>query len=149
MSPNTMESLALFVAKDLDDKGEGKFPYSDEDTNWSINVGNEPDDPNKTITIYDVPGELADLYLDLTVPLTYKDNVQVRVRSKDYSQAYNKSRDLFELLVNRGQFIDSDTDTEIGGFIPATSVQWLKKDENNRTIFTFNLQVIRSSGGPR
>lgn len=144
-----MESLAVFVAKDFDDKGEGLFPHTAEDNDWSINVGNEPDDPDKTITIYDVPGELADLYLDLTVPLTNKDNVQVRVRSKDYQQAYNKSRDLFELLVNRGQFIDSDTDTEFGGFIPATSVQWLKKDENNRTIFTFNLQVIRSSGGPR
>lgn len=149
MSANTMNSLAVFVAEDLAANGEGLFPHTAEDSDWSINVGGEPNTPNKTITIYDVPGELPDLYLDLTVPLTYKDNVQVRVRSKDYQQAYNKSRDLFEFLVNRGHFIDSDTDTDYGGFIPSTNVQWLKKDENNRTIFTFNLQVVRSSGGPR
>lgn len=50
-------------------------------------IGNEPATPDSCVTIFDTPGYPPDVHFD---PLQsyYRPSIQVRVRSKDYLEAY-------------------------------------------------------------
>jgi len=129
-----MNSPAHDVALYLASVGVGPFASA---ADWAINVGAEPNSPDRTITLYDVGGGDADTD-ELDVFVNY---IQVRTRGA-YAEAYAKQRAIRQFLIHPMKI---NADTSIFTAIDLTSdVGSLGMDNNNRFILTANYRTRRT-----
>lgn len=129
-------SVAHEVAQILENENFGKLWDS---TSWYIAVGEEPEKPDQSITVYDTPGREPHYADKVEHP-----SVQIRVRGSagdGYLLAATKISQIKHKLVFNGTFVLSGVDfvfwAEGGEF-------WLMNDENRRPIFVLNLRIQRS-----
>lgn len=126
--------LALYVVDQLGLKFGGNKP-------WSVHVGGEPAEPANVITFYDVGGGEPDTdEQDVTQP-----SIQVRVRSKDYSEAYAKQELIRDILIRPGlsPVIIAET-SRFTGVMMTSDFLSLGKDENNLNLWTANYRSRRT-----
>lgn len=126
-------SPAHDIAVLLNDNGYGTFPYS---AGWGIAIGTEPSRPDDVITLYDTGGGVDQPDAEL-----YDPTMQVRVRSRSYTDGYTKASDVRDFLI-------LPTSREVGNFLYTgfwifTDVAMIGRDDNDRFVFTFNLRLMR------
>lgn len=130
-----MRSPADDIAHYLETAGVGALAAT---TGWAIAIAAEPPDPDNVVTIYDTAGGEPDTdQLDIFTP-----GVQVRVRCKDYIQAYQKQKDIRALLTLPHNLSMA---TSVFTTINMTSdVASLGRDTNARFILVSNYRGRRT-----
>lgn len=117
-----MTAPCVQVADWLIGAGLGKH---DKSGTWLIAQAHEPANPNNTITVYDTGGrDPGCVGTDNPQP-----NVQVRVRSKDYTKAYDR-------MTKVSDEIKTHMLRQVGG------INSLGQDDNARWRLTANFQFI-------
>lgn len=119
----------------LESAGLGMFGAT---SGWAIYIGTEPDQPDTTVTIYDITGAEPDYAAGVYYPA-----IQVRVRGAPYKylEAYEQAvriRDLL-LTVNRTVIGNSVYSVWIEG-----DLAHLDTDESQRPIFVATYRLMRS-----
>lgn len=100
----------------------------------SLFVGKEPQSPANCVTIYDTGGFVPELY--------DKPTIMIRVRNTDYADGYSLMHEIRDGLHELTEQIQGGT-----RYIAIWSmgdVQYLRHDENNRSIFTANFRIFRT-----
>ncbi len=109
-------------------------------------IGNEPENPDFVITVYDTGGTSPNARF-----LRDEPTVQIRVRGKpgDYLSAWTKAQDIKDALLGLGTQVLSGTNYVM--FLQVGDVQSIGRDENDRPLIVTNWQLVRemSSGGNR
>lgn len=127
-----MNSPAFDLAKFLEAQGVGTFATD-------IHVAVEPDTPDDTVTLYDMPGADPDTdELDV-----YRHAVQVRVRAVDYPSAYARQAQIRQLLTASTPLVANGS--RFGGISPVGDIFSLGRDESNRHLLTADYRCLRSS----
>lgn len=130
MNPPSVDIKDLLVAAGL-----GVFGGT---SGWAIYIGNEPDKPDTTITLYDLPGAEPDYAAGIEYPA-----IQVRVRGAPaaYLAAYERARQVRDMLLSMHK-------TPLGGALYSawmeTDVAHLDTDESQRPIFVATYRLMRS-----
>ncbi len=128
-------SAALSIAKLLAAQGYGVFAGSSK-TQWSINVGEEPDTPDKTITVYDTGGAGQD-----TDEMDIDDkNIQIRVRAHLRSDASEKISAIRAYLATK-QNKESEGRRFFSCIVQSDAAE-IGKDDKKRFIFTINYRTL-------
>lgn len=131
-------SPAYEIAQHLQAHGIGTFGA---ESGWSINVSREPPAPDKTVTLYDTGGlDVIQVDADLRAPF-----IQVRVRSRNYLEAFDKHEAIYQLLA-------VPMEQEIGehhyiGIWRQGDIADLGRDDNDRHLITANYRINRQSLG--
>lgn len=140
MNPVSVDIKDLLVTA-----GIGSFAS---DSAWAINISYEPDTPSDTITIYDTGGPKPSYHMTAgTRGMLYSD-FMVRVRSNSYVNAWNKMWDILESIDHKGHFTveadsSSEADVRYSDIQKQTEVEFLRKDNNERTILICNFRAFR------
>ncbi len=109
----------------------------DGDAGWAIKVGRAPTSPDTLISIYDTPGEAPNPKWLLSFPHF---QVQVRGAIDDYAGAYQKAKDVQDVLLGmKSQAVNGD---QWDGIVGVGDIAFLKFDENNRPLFAVNFKVF-------
>lgn len=128
-------SMAYTVAQLLAVAGIGAF-NSQAAGDWSINVGVEPANPNKTITLYDTGGDGPDTdEMDVD-----RKTIQVRVRAHSRADASAKIHEVRAYLLTREEKI-SGSKRLFGAFVTSDAAE-IGRDDNGRSIFTVNFRTL-------
>ena len=127
------DSAAKAIADRLAAQGYGTLAGQ---SGWGIFIGGEPSKPDTCITLYDTGGTSPNQEAELYDPL-----LQIRVRAHDYGDGYNKAASIRDYLFQL-------TGATIGnwyytGFWLVNDIQPIKKDENNRWVFTVNFRLMK------
>ena len=83
--------------------GAGKFGATE---GWSIAIGHQPDEPDECITVYEVPGRVTEETFDGMNEIEELP-VQVRVRATSFQRAFEKSKQVREILNRNSTNIES------------------------------------------
>jgi hypothetical protein len=102
---------------------------------WPVYVGREPLTPVDVVTCYDTGGPVGPL-IDLRRP-----SVQVRVRSANYDDGWQKINEAYEALVLPTSV--SGSDVVILGWMAISDVAFIGRDDKDRAIFTVNFETLR------
>ena len=106
---------------------------------WSIFIGREPSSPNNCFTIYDTAGDTPNAKWLLDYP-----RFQIRTRGIDYNTAFQKAQAARDALLSLpSQDIGAN---RYDGVYVVSDTEFLKLDENNRTIFTSQWRIILEPG---
>ena len=109
-------------------------------TGWSIYVNREPNDPDSTITLYDVGGTTIDGLCDTERNDDFR--IQVRVRNNSYTTAYQKALAVEAVLdVVAQETIDS---TYYNVIYRIDLISSLGQDEKDRSILVQTYGGLRS-----
>lgn len=128
-------SHAYAIAKLIAAQGLGVF-NSQASADWSINVGIEPDAPNRTITVYDTGGDGPDTdEMDLD-----RKTIQVRVRSHMRAEASAKIVAIRNYLLTKESKV-YETTRVYGAFVTTDTAE-IGRDDNGRSIFTVNFRIL-------
>jgi len=118
----------------LEANGVGVFGA---DRGWAIYIGFEPDKPDTTITLFDLPGREPTYSSGIEYPA-----IQVRVRAGPgrYPDGWHKAAEIRALLAMSGAF-------RVGG-VDYTAwvdldVNFLQHDESHRPIFVATYRLMR------
>ena len=134
MNPVSEDIKDLLVAEGL-----GSDAGTDD---WAIYRSQEPDTPNKVVTIYDTGGPPPGYVYRVVVPETQYPTFQIRVRGEDYTEVYEKIEAIKDYLNTvTGWFVD--TATEYGRPFQTSEIISLGKDENGRSVLVVNFKIIR------
>lgn len=129
-----MKSPAHTLALYLESQAIGTFGGN---SGWVISVSDEPETPDDTVTVYDTPGRQPLLYSGV-----YRPEVQVRVRSGMYTDAWDKMeviRTIFHAMT------DSVVQgSHIVGVWMTSDIQSLGRDDNGRYRLTANYSITLS-----
>lgn len=130
-----MNSPAHDIALYLSSSGVGQFASA---IDWAINVGSEPPEPDRTITVYDVSGGIPDTdQMDVFI-----NSIQVRTRSASYAEAYDRQRRIRQLLIHP---VPINATTSIFTAIDCTiDVGSIGRDANNRYILVATYRTRRT-----
>jgi len=116
-------------------------------TGWGIFISQEPTGtegagPDTAITIYDTPGSPADTLNNIRVD---DFSVQVRVRGakNDYTAAWAKMEAIVAALNQQRNVITGST--RYASIYRAGTAQFIKRDDQNRPIFTCNFAGLRTT----
>jgi len=122
--------LALYLA------GENVGAFAGQ-SGWSVNVSREPVSPDDAVTLYDTGGPQPINYsIELRRP-----TIQVRVRSKSYTDAMDKQNEIFGILNQiKDQAIGDHTYL---GVHLSTEILSIGRDDNDRHLLTANYQINR------
>lgn len=128
-------SIALAVARLIEGQGLGVIAGTDANQ-WSINIGEEPEKPANTITIYETGGAGPDTdEMDID-----RRTMQVRVRSARRANAYER------MSLVRRYLLTSPVKTAEGraffSFIVDQDIAEIGKDDSNRVLFTMNFTTL-------
>lgn len=136
-----MNSAAVDIAKFLATEGVGTLPHT---TGWAVSAALEPVSPDDAVTVYDTGGEGPDTDDgdEAGVNDLHESTVQVRTRSADYSDAYDKQTEIFALLTSKS-VIETETSNLVGVFM-TTDVLPIGRDDNNRHLLVANYRIIRT-----
>lgn len=136
MNPVSKDIMDLLVAESLgQDAGTA---------DWAIYRSEEPDTPDKVITIYDTGGPKPWYYMDATIAAPMYPSFQVRVRGQDYTEVYTKIEAIRDYLNSvTGWFVGVGDSTEYGRPFQTSEILSLGKDESGRSRLTVNFRVIR------
>lgn len=105
---------------------------------WAMYIGEEPDTPDQTVTLYDTTaGEPNPKWLQ------DEPHVQIRVRGTraDYTGAYDKVYQIMDLLLGLPQ--QTLGGTVYVGIWALGDPHLLGYDDNRRPVFTLNLRMVR------
>lgn len=128
-------SAAFAIGKLLAAQGFGTWAGTS-NASWSVNVGEEPDAPNKTITVYDTGGSGPD-----TDEMDIDDKtVQIRVRATSRSDASEKINAIRAYLATK-QNKESEG-YRFFAFIVQMDPAEIGKDDKKRFIFTMNYRTL-------
>lgn len=128
-------SVALAVAKLIELQGFGTFGSRDTGS-FSINVGEEPDKPDDTITIYDTGGDGPDTdEMDID-----QATIQIRVRSHIRYNAALKIKSIRNYLMSK--ITKTYESRRFFAFIVTTDVAEIGRDDNKRCVFTLNMRTL-------
>ncbi|MGE0366935.1 MAG: minor capsid protein [Phycisphaerales bacterium] len=127
-------STAYEVAQYLASQSVGTFGGN---SLWSIHVAREPSGPDDVITVYDTGGEEPDTdEMDL-----YRPSFQVRTRSVDYLEGFQKQEAIRSLLIlpnslvmGTHRYVSVNMSSDI---LPIGS------DDNNRYLITANYRCMK------
>ena len=129
-----MQSPADLLKDILVADGEGVFAAT---SGWGIYIGDEPDQPDTSITLYDTGGQAPNPKFALDYP-----TVQIRIRGSKgaYQAAYDKARTVRASLLGH----DSGTigDTWLVSVTMKGDIMHLGKDQDRRPLVTLNFQLI-------
>lgn len=116
-------------------QGMGAFAAT---SGWALYISSEPASPHTTITLYDLPGEEPLYSSGIEHPA-----VQVRVRGSPggYLAAYDKARQIRDLLVMGGPF--SVGSATYNAWIEG-DIGHLETDNQGRPIFVATYRLQRS-----
>lgn len=113
---------------------------------WSVHVSREPETPDNVVTLYDT-GALDPLAVD---PDIRAPQVQVRVRSFDYAQAWETQEQIRAALVqpSAGLVVGATLERIMGSsryvtIHPIGDILAIGRDDSDRHIITANYQAIR------
>lgn len=95
MSGPLEHSPADVVRYLMRDLGLGVLPSSGGP--WPVFVGNEPDNPDNCLTLYDTAPTLGGR-IQATGEYVEKHGIQIRLRAKNHVDGYQKSREITEAL---------------------------------------------------
>lgn len=129
-------SAAVDIAEIIEAEGFGTLWAT---TGWSVQVAQEPHNPNTCITVYDTQGSQPHYFTEWERP-----SVQVRVRGEPgagYTDAMDKAQNIKRFFAY-GEAVSINGSDYLCWV--ESEVAWLKHDENNRPIFAFNLRLLRS-----
>lgn len=128
-------SAALAIGKLLAAQGFGVWA-GNVNSAWSINVGEEPDTPNKTITVYDTGGNGPD-----TDEMDVDDKtIQIRVRASLRSEASEKISAIRAYLATK---VNKESEgRRFFAFIVQMDPAEIGKDDKKRFIFTMNYRTL-------
>jgi len=118
----------------LENANVGKF---NDATDWNINIDNEPDSPDRCITIYDTGGQPSNPRWLVNYP-----NVQIRVRGNqaEYVQTYAKAEEVKNALLGiLSQTINGENWVSVSQIGDINSIG---KDANRRPLLTLNFALI-------
>jgi hypothetical protein len=107
----------------------------------TLHVSREPAGPDDVVTLYDTGG---------TPLLTDHDElrehtIQIRVRSTEYLDGYQKQQDIFEAFLG---FLPVDIgDYNYPGLWATTDILPIGRDDNDRFLFTCNYRALRQPTG--
>jgi len=129
--------LKEFVSDELDellDSGE---------TAWSIYIGAQPPTPSNCITIYDTQGILDGRLIDDGEVITHF-GIQIRVRSKEYEDGWEKITDICSILnAGKNETITKDSvDYLLNGANQTTPVTPLGVEIESKRRFLFTVNYI-------
>ena len=127
-----MGSVAVDIAAHLENESLGVVGS---ESQWGIYIGKEPPAPNDCITVYDTGG--AEGNPDGPI---YRPTIQVRVRSHDYSNGYNKAEAIRDALILPTAFVLNDR-LFVGAWL-ISDVAKIGTDENDRELFTVNFRLM-------
>ena len=135
--PLTRHSPAEIIRKLLDEWGAN---------GWQVFATNEPDEPDQTVTVYDVDGA-SDGRSMCDGELWNHWGIQVRVRSDEHPDGWlqmNAIRNFFSMNVNQAIVVMDDGSayivwciTNIGQILPLGQ----DKPRTKRSLFTLNCRV--------
>ena len=126
-----MISPARDLALRLQSAGLGQIGGT---SGWVISTSREPDGRFNTITTYDTGGEDLDTdEQDLTVHF-----IMVRVKARDYLEAYNKQREIQKLLIPGF----TTTSARYISWKSTSGIAQVEVDDNNYSILTANYSVF-------
>ncbi len=99
-------------------------------------IGKEPSDPANCLTLFDTGGgeQNAKLALDDT-------DLQIRVRDVNYLDGYAKLNSVKLLLEGKESFVVNAN--KYIGIWATSNIAFMKRDENDRSIFTANFRLTR------
>lgn len=127
-------SLPSIDVKDLlETAGIGTFAAT---SGWALAISREPEDPDTTVTVYDVGGLTPDPKWLLDYP-----SVQVRVRGSPngYVAGMRKAIDVKDALLGvTPQVINGNN---IRGIVAIGDIAFISYDEQRRPIFTQNWRL--------
>ena len=106
---------------------------------WGIFIGREPDSPNShdhVITLYDTPGDPPDPKFLLDYP-----RFQVRVRSTDYNDGFQKAEAIKSILLGLPSQVINGT-RWVGVWV-VIDTHFLYADEKGRAVFVTTYRSIR------
>jgi hypothetical protein len=98
-------------------------------------VGNEPEQPDKCLTLYDTGGSEQDAKLadDMV-------GVQARLRFPNYGAGYTKLQNIRLALEGIAPY--SNGDDQVRGIWIQTPVAYIGKSGSNHSLFTLNLRML-------
>jgi hypothetical protein len=105
-------------------------------------VGDEPDLPDNTVTIFDTPGG-PPLLCYYETPIYDYTTIQVRVRNNSYLNGWDMINDIKNFLHGKDNEIVNNTDYQV--IVCVGEPFLLDRDENNRFRFVVNFDVQRKS----
>lgn len=104
---------------------------------WAIALGSEPAAPDTTVTFYDASVGAVDTdELDLD-----RAAVQVRVRSRNYADAYARAEAVRDALILPTRLV-TDESAFVGIFM-SSGISSLGRDENDRFVLVATYDCIR------
>jgi hypothetical protein len=138
MTAPTVDMKDLLVSQ-----GIGAFAAS---TGWGIYIGNEPDSPDTTITLFDTPGEPANPKFRLDYP---RWQLRTRGAPNGYPAAFDKATAARNVLLGHAATVINTS--RYDGIFLVTDTFLLKIDEKQRPIFVSNWRAFKepASGGNR
>ncbi len=117
----------------------GGTPVGDSDPAqpWAVYVSREPVAPDSVITVYDTPGTAPNPKYLLDFP-----GIQVRIRGEKelYIDAWNKARDVKDLLLGFGS--GDVGDDRIDSITLVGDINHIGYDDNERPLLTLNFNLI-------
>lgn len=127
------------VSQDVKDMLEGAGLATFAATSgWGLYVGQQPDQPDDVITVYEGPdASTADPDNDL-----YNPTVQVRLRGTDYLATLNKALAVRDELLKQ-QLAVTVNGTYYLGFWSQGGLNPLGRDEQDRVQFTMSFALMR------
>jgi len=103
---------------------------------WAIYIGNEPDEPNNVITLFDTPGPASNPKFRLDEP-----RFQIRVRSHNYNTGHLKAEEVKAQLL--GLPSQTFNGTRYVGIWVVLETTFLKADGEGRSVFVTTYRIIR------
>ena len=133
-----MNSASQDTAEHLASKGIGTIGGQ---TKFAIYINDEPPKPANVITLYDRPSPAPARAMN-TVILVRFTNIQIRARSIDQKEGYQKLDDILTEINSIESWITIN-DTVYQNFQPTTDIIRMARDEDKRWIFVVNYQITR------
>lgn len=133
MRPPALDLAAYLAGKN----GLGAL-HGDKKSTWPVHVAVEPDDPRSVITLYDTTGIEPDTdELDIERP-----SIQVRARSPNYEDAYEKMRAVRDLLILEP--VEAQT-SRFFLIVLRGDIMAIGRDDKNNHILTANYSCQRTA----
>jgi hypothetical protein len=133
-----LTALAIVTAGLGDGVPSSPGPGPGPSLTWPVYTGRQPDsDPAEVITTYDTGGRDP---LQLEEGLR-RPTVQVRVRSAQYTDGWQKANAIYETLgTTYGEIYGVD---RVVGFAARGDVLYVGRDSKDRCLFTINFELTR------
>lgn len=108
----------------------------DEGVTQDIYIGEQPDEPNTVITIYDTGGRESNPKWRIDYP-----EIQVRVRDESYETAYSIINDIRGKILGKESIVKGDY--VYVGFYTIGGIIAMPKDDKRRSSFVLNFSITR------